>query len=149
MLKELRIANLGVVEKAELAFLPGLTVLTGETGAGKTMIIHALNQSIGNRSDSSLIRDGAQRFVVESVWAIDNKQFFVNPDYDIELEDGELTLSKTVDQTGKGKSLINGITSNGNAVSAVSDQLIQIFGQNDQRLLSKPSWQLAALDSIG
>ena len=85
MLKELRIANLGVVKKAELAFLPGLTVLTGETGAGKTMIIHAFNQSIGNRSDSSLIRDGAQRFVVESVWAIDNKQFLVNPDYDIEL----------------------------------------------------------------
>ena len=149
MLKELRIANLGVVEKAELNFLPGLTVLTGETGAGKTMIIHALNQSIGNRSDSSLIRDGAQRFVVESVWAMDNTQFLANPDFDIELEDGELTLSKTVDQTGKGKSLINGITSNGNAVSAVSDQLIQIFGQNDQRLLSKPSWQLAALDSMG
>lgn len=149
MLKELRIVNLGVVEKAELNFGAGLTVLTGETGAGKTMIIHALNQSLGNRSDVSLIRDGAERLIVESTWSLDKNQIDPSLDRDLELEEGDLTLSKVIDKNGKGKNLVNGITSTSSIIAELGENLIQIFGQNDQRLLSKPSWQLAALDSLG
>jgi DNA repair protein RecN (Recombination protein N) len=149
MLKEIRILNFGVVEDATIFLSQGLSVLTGETGAGKTMVIHALNQSLGSRSDLDLIRDAADKLQVESRWDINSAVTDLLAQQEIDIENDEIVLAKTLDRNGKSRVTINGYATNASVVSNIGEELIQIFGQNDQRLLAKASWQLASLDSLG
>lgn len=148
MLTELRISNLGVVASAELKFGHGLNVLTGETGAGKTMILNALTQTLGAKSDPKMVRDGADKCVIESDWQLTPNQLRILNHQEV-VTDHNLTLGKLTESAGKSRVILNGITSNQVTIAEVSENLIQIFGQSDQQYLAKPSWQLAALDALG
>lgn len=148
MLTELRISNLGVVASAELKFGHGLNVLTGETGAGKTMILNALTQTLGAKSDPKMVRDGADKCVIESDWQLTPNQLRILNHQEV-VTDHNLTLGKLTESAGKSRVILNGITSNQITIAEVSENLIQIFGQSDQQYLAKPSWQLAALDALG
>ncbi len=148
MLTELRISNLGVVASAELKFGHGLNVLTGETGAGKTMILNALTQTLGGKSDPKMVRDGAAKCVIESDWQLTPNQLRILNHQEV-VTDHNLTLGKLTESAGKSRVILNGITSNQITIAEVSENLIQIFGQSDQQYLAKPSWQLAALDALG
>lgn len=148
MLTELRISNLGVVASAELKFGHGLNVLTGETGAGKTMILNALTQTLGAKSDQKMIRDGAMKCIIESDWQLTANQLDIVNSNEM-ITEQNLTLGKIVEATGKSRVIVNGLTANQTTVTEISESLIQIFGQSDQQYLAKSSWQLSALDAIG
>lgn len=149
MIEELRISNLGVVANSELKFGPGLNVLTGETGAGKTMIINALNLSLGAKADSNLVREAATKLTVESSWRLSKKQREVISEILDEETEEELFLGKSIDRAGKSRALLNGLVSTNSQIVEIADQIIQVFGQNDQRFLLQPAWQLRSLDEFG
>ncbi len=148
MLTELRISNLGVVASAELKFDHGLNVLTGETGAGKTMILNALTQTLGAKSDPKMVRDGTDKCVIESDWQLTPNQLKILNQQEV-VTDHNLTLGKLTEAAGKSRIILNGLTASQTTVAEISENLIQIFGQSDQQYLAKPSWQLAALDALG
>ncbi|MFM1905945.1 MAG: repair protein RecN, partial [Actinomycetota bacterium] len=149
MIEELRISNLGVVANSELKFGPGLNVLTGETGAGKTMIINALNLSLGAKADPNLVRESATKLTVESSWRLSKKQREVISEMLDEETEEELFLGKSIDRAGKSRALLNGLVSTNSQIVEIADQIIQVFGQNDQRFLLQPQWQLRSLDEFG
>ncbi|MFZ9284116.1 MAG: AAA family ATPase, partial [Candidatus Nanopelagicales bacterium] len=149
MIEELRITNLGVVANSELKFGPGLNVLTGETGAGKTMIINALNLSLGAKADLNLVREAATKLTVESSWRLSKKQREVISEILDEETEEELFLGKSIDRAGKSRALLNGLVSTNSQINEIADQIIQVFGQNDQRFLLQPQWQLRSLDEFG
>jgi len=152
MLTELRITNLGVIKSAELKFGPGLNVLTGETGAGKTMILNALALALGGKVDSKLVRNEASKLSVEADWQLTEKQIQVLAEL---LEENtnnlsnQITFGRVIDNLGKSRQTIDGITSNASITNNFSENIIQVFGQSDQKFLSQPSWQIQTLDSFG
>ncbi|MTA41122.1 MAG: AAA family ATPase, partial [Actinobacteria bacterium] len=129
MLTELRISNLGVVASAELKFDHGLNVLTGETGAGKTMILNALTQTLGAKSDPKMVRDGTDKCVIESDWQLTPNQLKILNQQEV-VTDHNLTLGKLTEAAGKSRIILNGLTASQTTVAEISENLIQIFGQS-------------------
>lgn len=152
MLSELRITNLGVIKNAELRFGPGLNVLTGETGAGKTMILNALSFALGGKVDHKLLRSNSERLTVEVDWKLTSKQMEVLAqllDSEIDEKSSEITLGRIVDTSGKSRQTVEGSTTNASIINSFSENIIQVFGQNDQRFLNQPGWQIQIIDSLG
>ena len=98
MIEEILIRDLGVISEAKLEFGPGLTVLTGETGAGKTMVLNALGLLLGERSDSSAVRKGQSAAYVEGRWLLANESLKRIQELEIDLDDPELILARSVSQ---------------------------------------------------
>jgi DNA repair protein RecN (Recombination protein N) len=152
-LEEISIRNLGIIEESRLELGKGLNVLTGETGAGKTMILTALNLVLGGKSDSSLVRHGSDRLITSAT--------FTSPqatpaalaesldEHDVELEDGSLIFSRSVTAEGKSKALCNGTTVPASTLSEISEQLIEIHGQSANTQLVKAARQRELLDRFG
>jgi DNA repair protein RecN (Recombination protein N) len=148
MLEEMRIRGLGVIEDAVLEFSPGLTVLTGETGAGKTMVLTGLSLLLGGRADSALVRPGDGRAVVEGRMA-------VAPDGAVaeramgagaEFDDGALIFSRTVNPEGRSRAHLGGRAVPASLVGELAADLVAVHGQSDQHRLLQPARQRAALD---
>mgnify|MGYP003345881687 FL=1 len=107
-LSEVSISGIGVIEKSNLELGPGLTVITGETGAGKTMVLTALNLVLGGKADSSLVRHGQDRAVANATFKIPKKFADRYEDLGILSDDGELILTRTVNKDGKSKAVASG-----------------------------------------
>ncbi len=111
MLKELRINNFAIIDNLRVEFQAGLTALTGETGAGKSIIIDALNLILGGRADSDFIRTGETSATVESVFEITDPQTLATlRELDIRMDNGELVVRRTISGTGKNRCLLNDST---------------------------------------
>lgn len=149
MLTNLRITNFGVVSNAELTFGNGLSVVTGETGAGKTMVINALNQTLGSKASNDLIRSGSSKAILESEWQLTADIADTLREMDLAIDGDQLTLSRILDSSGKSRIALDGVTSNASQVAELSQYLVEVVGQHDQRMLTKPRWQLQALDRFG
>ena len=150
MIDLLRISNLGVIRESELEFTPGLNVLTGETGAGKTMIFRSLSLLLGGKADASLISTGSDQAVVEAEISV--------PDFiarEIEeaggtLEDGNVALcSRQLNAGGKSRAFIGGRALPTATMGEIGEQLVAIHGQSDQLRLTKPAAQRTLLDRFG
>ncbi|MEX3505699.1 DNA repair protein RecN [Corynebacterium sp. LK2510] len=154
MLTDITISNLGVIARATAELSPGLTVLTGETGAGKTMVVTGLRLITGGRADASRVRTGAAEAVVEGVFSLDGL-----PDEQrgavVELadsagaqpdENGEYVVARSVKASGRSKAHLGGRTVPAATLGDVTSHLLTIHGQNDQLRLMSPDQQLAALD---
>jgi DNA repair protein RecN (Recombination protein N) len=132
VLLELHIAGLGVIEDLDLELHPGLNVLTGETGAGKTMVTVGLALALGGRASASLVRSGAARARVEARFRSPG-----TPATEEWAEDGELVLARTVGADGKGSARIGGQIAPVSALAALAPDLVEVHGQHQaQRLLS-------------
>ena len=107
-LEEITIRSIGVIDSSTLEMSKGLTVLSGETGAGKTMILTALNLILGGKADSSLVRKGCERLVASGKFSIPKAQEFLFED--ALIEDGELIVVRTVASDGKSKATTNGVS---------------------------------------
>jgi len=108
MLKELRINNFAIIDNLSVEFTSGLTALTGETGAGKSIIIDALNLILGGRADSNFIRTGESSATVESVFEIKNLQTLdILSELGIDANNGEVVLRRTISNTGKNRCMVN------------------------------------------
>jgi DNA repair protein RecN (Recombination protein N) len=149
VLAEMRIQGLGVIDDATLALHAGLTVVTGETGAGKTMVVTGLHLLGGGRADASRVRSGAQRAVVEGRFqtTIDSPAAKVAADAGAEPdEDGSLIAVRTVTADGRSRAHLGGRSVPNAVLSELADQVLAVHGQNDQLRLLRAGEQRAVLD---
>ncbi len=147
-LRELTIRNLGVIDTAEIEFKSGLTVLTGETGAGKTMVLTALNLILGGKSDSDFVRSGQERLIVSGKFEIGEALSLIIEDAGGIVEENEVIINRSVTNQGKSKISLGGAVSSATQVSEIAQELIEIHAQASSARLSKGSVQLELLDSF-
>ena len=146
----LRIKNLALVEELEWQIGPGFVAVTGETGAGKSIIIGALQLLLGERADKSLIRSGADLCTVEAVFNGNDLQK-LNPELaeaGIERCENDLILKRTLSSTGTNRQFINGSPTTLSVLKNLGDELVDLHGPHDHQSLLSPETQLSLLDSF-
>ncbi len=150
MIEAIGIRNLGVIESAQLALQPGFTALTGETGAGKTMVLNALSLLLGGRSDSSAVRTGQQQLFVEGTWRITDPDLIqAIQDLGGEVEDSSLIVNRTVTSDGRSRAALGGAQTPAGALADLAAKLVTVHGQSDQLRLRSLAAQREALDDFG
>lgn len=147
MIESLRVENLALIEREEIEFTEGLNVLTGETGAGKSIILGALDLALGGKADRGMIRDTGREAYVEAVFSLDDAEEARLKAADFEPEDGQLILSRKI-REGKSQARINGETVPAARLKKAGELLIDIYGQNEHQSLSDPRKHLALLDEF-
>ena len=147
MIEEIRISSLGVIEESVLDLGAGLTVITGETGAGKTMLVTALGLLLGGRADTGAVRTGARAARVEGVVRADGGLASIAEEHGGEVEAGQLLLGRHVSAEGRSRAFLGGASVPASALSRVGDALVAVHGQSDQHRLLRPEAQREALDS--
>ena len=146
-LEEITIRSIGVIDQSTLEISKGLTVLTGETGAGKTMILTALNLILGGKADSALVRKGSERLVASGRFSIPKSSEHLFED--VLVEDGELIVTRTVAANGKSKATTNGVSATASTLSAVGENLVEVHGQAANQNITKSSRQRELVDRFG
>jgi len=151
MIEEIVISDLGVIGETTLELGPGFTVVTGETGAGKTMIVTALGLLLGARADAGSVRRGASSAVVEGRWHVPEHAAVAERVEDAggTVEDGELILTRTVSAEGRSRATVGGRSAPVAVLGELADQLVTVHGQSDQIRLTSATAQRAALDGFG
>ena len=155
MIDEMRIRGLGVIDDAALPLGPGFTAVTGETGAGKTMVVTGLGLLLGARADSSAIRAGAEQASVAGVWVVPQQGAVADivSDAGGELEpagsSAELYVSRTLSAEGRSRASVGGRPAPAAVLSALAEQLVVVHGQSDQLRLRTAAAQRDALDRFG
>ena len=144
----MRIQGLGVIEDAVLELAPGLTVVTGETGAGKTMVVQGLHLLFGGRADAGRVRPGAERAVVEGRLALDAGHPAMTRAVDAggDLDDGALLLTRSISADGRSRAHVGGRTVPVGVLAELGDHVLALHGQSDQQRLLQPARQRDALD---
>ena len=135
MLTELAVTNLGVIEHVRVVLGPGMTALTGETGAGKTMLVEAIELLVGGRADPALVRPGADEAVIEGRFVID--------------EDDELVLTRVIPAVGRSRGYVDGRLAPAAALAEWGARLVDLHGQHAHQSLLNVATQRAALDHFG
>ena len=151
MLSELTINNVVLIDKLDLEFKSGLSVLTGETGAGKSILLDSLGLVLGNRAEVSQIRQGTEKLSVTAVFEGEGKKEEVSEflkEYEIET-DGELVIKRTLDKNGKGKIFINDQLISAKLLKEIGKFLVEIHGQYDNQGLLNPANHKSILDAYG
>lgn len=147
MLTQLHIENIAVIEKADIEFRKGLTVLTGETGAGKSIIVDSLGAVLGARTSRELVRTGADKGVVTAVFETNNADKWLE-DNDIDLEN-EIIIQRRISAEGKNSCRVCGVPVSVSQLRELGALLLDIHGQNDGRQLMDEANHLAYLDGYG
>ena len=145
-LDEITIKSIGVIDQATLEISKGLTVLSGETGAGKTMILTALNLILGGKSDSSLVRKGSERLLASGSFAIPLNQNQSFDDCGVVVEDSQLIITRTVNLDGKSKATANGVLVTSGTLASVSELLVEVHAQAANTNIGKSAKQRELLD---
>ena len=148
MIEEISIRNLGVIGEARLPLGPGFTALTGETGAGKTMVVTALGLLLGERGDSAAVRSGSTQALVEGRWDVDPDGPVAERVRDAggDLDGGELILGRSVSQEGRSRASVGGRSAPIGVLNEIGQQLVVVHGQSDQVRLRSATAQREALD---
>lgn len=148
MIEELSIKSLGVIGEARLPLGPGFTAITGETGAGKTMVVTALGLLLGERADSSVIRSGSAQALVEGRWIVDPDGPIADRVRDAggELDVDELLLGRSISQEGRSRAVVGGRSAPVGVLGEIGHQLVVVHGQSDQVRLRSATAQREALD---
>ncbi|MCW2765636.1 MAG: replication and repair protein RecN [Nocardioides sp.] len=151
MLEEIRISSLGVIDSSTLELGPGLTVITGETGAGKTMIVTALGLLLGGRADSGAVRSGAKTARVEGVVVAGDLAEFTQAVEEAggEVEDNRVVLARNVTAEGRSRAFVGGASVPVSTLAGIAEPLVAVHGQSDQHRLLRPRAQRDALDRFG
>ena len=149
MLKRLSISNYALIDQLEIHFEQGLTIITGETGAGKSIILGALALILGERADSSSIRDKERKTVVEA--SFDIKDYNLKPFFDdneLDYYDGELIARREINPNGRSRAFVNDGVVALTTLRELMTHLVDIHSQHSNMLLSRPAFQLSILDNI-
>lgn len=149
MIKQLHISNYALIDRLDIGFDDGLTIITGETGAGKSIILGALSLILGERADSKAIRDTAAKTIVEATFDISGYQLerFYG-DNDIDMDQTECIIRRELSPTGRSRAFINDTPVPLSALRDLGTRLLDIHSQHSNMLLSQPAFQLSILDSI-
>ncbi|NQT25930.1 DNA repair protein RecN [candidate division KSB1 bacterium] len=151
MIKELSIKNYALIEDLHVSFGPGLNILTGETGAGKSIIIGALGLLLGDRAQKEVIRQGASTATVEGIFQSIPKHILdrIQSEFEIPSTDGELILRREVHENGRSRNFVNDSPVSLNSLSELGDLLVDLHGQHDHQALLKINLHLDYLDRFG
>lgn len=148
MLLHLSINNYAIIEKLEIDFNKGFTVITGETGAGKSILLGALSLILGQRVDTTVLNDKEKKCVVEGVFKVSKDNFLsFFKENDIDFEE-ETTIRREISTAGKSRAFINDTPVNLNVIKELAEQLINIHSQHQNLLVKDGNYQLAVIDSF-
>lgn len=146
MLENLHVKNLALIDEQEVTFLPGMNILTGETGAGKSIIIGSINLALGAKADKDYIRTGAEYALVELTFSLNEKQQQEIREMDLPVEeDGTLLLQRKI-TSGRSVCKVNGETVSSGQLKALSGSLLDMYGQHEHQSLLKPAAYKKMLD---
>ena len=150
MLLEISIKNFAIIEAISLNFEKGMTVLTGETGAGKSIIIDAMNMMLGARATTDVVRHGAPKAEIEGLFSVENSHALqmIFDEQGIELGD-EIIIRREILQNGRSVSRVNGQMVNLSVLRSIGQYLVDIHGQHDQEELMRPQLHIQMLDGFG
>ena len=150
MLLEISIKNFAIIEAISLNFEKGMTVLTGDTGAGKSIIIDAMNMMLGARATTDVIRHGAPKAEIEGLFSVENSHALqmIFDEQGIELGD-EIIIRREILQNGRSVSRVNGQMVNLSVLRSIGQYLVDIHGQHDQEELMRPQLHIQMLDGFG
>src|SRR5918993_5919840 len=153
MLRELHISNLAVITDVRIELDPGLNCFTGATGAGKSLVIGALEVLLGQRSPAEMLRPGADEGRVSGAFEVHNKELLAGieraTDVPVTAEGGELLLTRRLYASGRSSVSLNGHPITLGMLKQVAEHLVDVHGQHDHQYLLKPSNQLDVLDQFG
>lgn len=147
MLEQLTIKNVAVIDSLDVSFKDGVSVLTGETGAGKSIIIDSINMILGERANKELVRHGTDRADVQAVFSMPVQVKDLLCENDIDTDDDGVIISRRITSDGKSTARINGTVVTLNLLRAVADMLINIHGQHDNQALLTPAKHIGFLDA--
>ena len=150
MLQELHIKNVAIIDEVTIAFGQGLNVLTGETGAGKSIVIDAVKILLGDKVSQEIIRDGHEEAMVEGIFDISLRTSVQDTLEKVGIvSDDELLLKRVISKTGKNRVYINGNIATLSMLANIGENLIDIYGQHEHQSLIKPLSHLDILDTYG
>ena len=151
MLQELHITNLALIEKLQISFAKGLVVLTGETGAGKSIILQAIHLLSGGRAGTNWIRSGADSATVEALFDFAADNTTINEIlHEMGAEhEGELIIRRVLHQNGKSRYFLNGSMITAKVAGELAEHLISVASQHDHQQLLQPKTHLDFIDSVG
>lgn len=153
MLKSLHIKNLAIIDAAELEFSAGFSVLTGETGAGKSILLDALGLVLGTRADAALVRQGADKAEISAEFALRDaaaaKAWLTEQELDDSDDPGHCLIRRIITAEGRAKAFINGQAVNAGPLRELGELLVDLFGQHESQTLLKPDVQRGLLDDFG
>jgi DNA repair protein RecN (Recombination protein N) len=150
MIKEIRIRNFAIIENLAVSFDKGLNVLTGETGAGKSIIIDALNLLLGGRADTDSIRSGETNAFVEAIFEVtDPMTRDLILESGLEMKESELLVKRQISNTGKNRCLLNDSPVTVSTLAKIGDRLVDLHGQHDHQTLLHPEVHVELLDLYG
>ena len=147
MLNQLSVRNVAVIDKLDINLHDGVSVLTGETGAGKSIIIDSINMILGDRANKELVRYGTDKAVVQAVFDAPKSVINILEENDIYVEDETVIITRQVTKEGKSVARINGMVVTLNILREISDRLINIHGQHDNQALLTPIRHITFLDA--
>ncbi|WP_294703956.1 DNA repair protein RecN [uncultured Fusobacterium sp.] len=149
MLRELKIENLAIIDELDLEFEDGFIVLTGETGAGKSIILSGINLLIGEKATTDMIRSGEKNLSAQGVFEVNNEQKEELLDkFGIDIEENEVIVRRTLDVNGKGKIYVNGIRVSLTNLKEIMGTLVDIVGQHSHQMLLNKSNHIKLLDKF-
>src|SRR6187549_1578877 len=151
MLRALSIRDYIIVERLDIEFASGFTALTGETGAGKSILVDAVKLALGDRADSNVVRAGAQRAEISADFDVESlpeaRRWLESQD--LEEGEGACIVRRTLDATGRSRAFVNGRPATAAQLRELGELLLDIHGQHDHQLLLKRDRQRALLDAFG
>lgn len=150
MLQDLHIQNFALIDHLQIQFQPGLNILTGETGAGKSIIIDALDMLLGGRASADFIRTGYRKAVIEALFDVKNPAIeALLHEMGLEIENGQILLAREITESGNNRLRINGQMASRNMVKDLSKYLLDIHGQHEHQTLMNRAEHLRLLDGFG
>lgn len=148
-LEEITIRNLGVIESAQVEFKPGLNVLTGETGAGKTMVLTALSLILGGKSESEKVRTGADRLMASGRFLLPEHLLPQLEEIGGEIEFGSVLITRTVTKDGKSRISVGGVPTTAGKVAELGSELVEVHAQSSTNRLTKSAFIRSTVDAFG
>jgi len=151
MLTELRIKNFAIIESLTLPLSPGFNVLSGETGAGKSIIVGALGFLLGERGNADLIRTGSDKATVEGVFDVSDSEAIeaIADERGVDLEDDVLVLKREISSAGRGRAWVNGSPVTATVLGEIGRMLVNLHGQHEAQALLDSESQRRILDEFG
>ncbi|MBN2009846.1 DNA repair protein RecN [candidate division KSB1 bacterium] len=151
MLKSVFVKNFALLDHIEIEFLPGLNIITGETGAGKSILIDALGSTLGEKVDGDILRAGSDKAIVESTFFVNNLNEVkaILDQNEIDELDNSLILRKEVGQSGRNRVFVNDTPATASVLSEISDLLVDLHGQHEHQALLKVKYHVDYLDAFG
>ncbi|MDW8333174.1 MAG: AAA family ATPase, partial [Bacteroidia bacterium] len=146
MLKLLTIENYALIDHAQIEWGPGLNLITGETGAGKSIVVEALGLALGRRADASVLREADKKCIVEALFHVGADDFKDFEEDEVEILDNELILRREIAPSGKSRAFVNDAPVNLQTLRKIADRLAEMHGQNEGVQLLRPEVQLELLD---